>query len=95
VKKIISILAFSTMLPTASICIAAEPLSNGSFKVAVAGSCLAYFARCNVRCNSAESGHPDGCRRKHCDTKLAICQQSGCWEQDEKWGGAVTCGLAK
>ncbi len=67
-----------------------------SFKVAAQGSCATEYARCADRCHSNTAGDkPDVCRRKHCDSKMAGCRQSGCWQQDARFGGAVTCGLAK
>lgn len=60
------------------------------------GSCTSEYARCSERCRSNLAGDtPDACRRKHCDSKMASCRQTGCWQQDARFGGAVTCGLSK
>jgi len=59
-------------------------------------SCASSHARCSQRCTSNLAGDPpDVCRRKHCDSKMSICRQSGCWQQDARFGGEVTCGLSK
>ncbi|MFO1133662.1 MAG: hypothetical protein U1E30_00400 [Rhodoblastus sp.] len=59
-------------------------------------SCASSYARCAQRCTTNLAGDTvEVCRRKHCDSKMSICRQSGCWQQDARFGGEVTCGLSK
>ncbi|MFO1168253.1 MAG: hypothetical protein U1E19_09075 [Rhodoblastus sp.] len=79
----IAALAFCVSLPA----MAKEGRASGE-------SCVSSYARCSQRCTTNVGGDPvDVCRRKHCDSKMSICRQSGCWQQDARFGGEVTCGL--
>ncbi|MBX3525791.1 MAG: hypothetical protein KF904_06255 [Rhodoblastus sp.] len=63
-------------------------------EAAAGESCVSAYARCSQRCTTNLGGEPvDMCRRKHCDSKMAICRKNGCWQQDARFGGEVTCGL--
>jgi hypothetical protein len=73
---------------------AAQPLPDGSFRLAAGGSCQSWFSSCAVRCKQRV---PDdkNCVSDHCSPKLAQCRASGCWQEGNAYGGGRHCGLAK
>ena len=50
-------------------------------------SCNGEYATCRSRCGQAAC--------PYCDSQLASCRRTGCWQHTPKWGGQRLCNLRK
>jgi hypothetical protein len=91
-KSIVSLFLAGVVLATMTLAAAAQASPNGSFRVAEAGSCRGWFGTCVSRCSTLKNLN---CDKAFCSSKLATCQQTGCWTEGPHYGNAVHCGLAK
>jgi hypothetical protein len=57
-------------------------------------SCSGFLDKCVAR---GKRDRPDDRSYKadHCDPKFRECQASGCWQEGQRYGGALTCKLTK
>jgi hypothetical protein len=93
-KFLMSLALATVVIAAAASAGPAKSSPNGSFRIAAAGSCRTWFNTCSVRCGRNRDGR-EKCTSDHCAPKLASCQSSGCWQEGDKNGGGLHCGLAK
>ena len=61
---------------------------------AFAASCSDIHKTCVARCKR-DNAADKLCPSDHCDPKLAQCRSTGCWQEGQRYGGALTCDLTK
>jgi hypothetical protein len=68
----------------------------GTLRLAQAtpGSCQGFQDMCARRCPQWAPNDPK-CVADHCTPKLLECRRTGCWQEGQRFGGALTCNLRR